>query len=115
MSSFDEGASILSSACSSSTQPTTKRPSAIIRPNAASGEKPVLHRKRIVASNRQGRALGVARPVMAIAWSVTGLLINPLPWLGETGPLFVGGIGFLFSFAMLLAYRQRRAPAGEAL
>ncbi|WP_162498983.1 hypothetical protein [Burkholderia mayonis] len=52
---------------------------------------------------------------MAIAWSVTGLLINPLPWLGETGPLFVGGIGFLFSFAMLLAYRQRRAPAGEAL
>ncbi|AJX35845.1 Uncharacterised protein [Burkholderia oklahomensis] len=51
---------------------------------------------------------------MAIAWVVTGLLTNPLPWLGETGLLFVGGIGFLLGFAMLLAYRRRRAPAGAA-
>lgn len=62
-----------------------------------------------VSEERQGWALGVAGSVMAVAWVVTGLLTNLLPVFGETGLLLLGGLGFLLSFLMMLAYGRSRA------
>ncbi|KIP13067.1 MFS transporter [Burkholderia ubonensis] len=60
-----------------------------------------------VTEDRQGWALGVAGSVMAIAWVVTGFLTNLLPMLGELGLLMVGGLSFILSFAMMLAYGRK--------
>jgi MFS family permease len=65
-----------------------------------------------VTEDRQGWALGVAGSVMAIAWVVTGFLTNLLPVLGELGLLMVGGLSFILSFLMMVAYGRRwSAPA----
>lgn len=64
-----------------------------------------------VSEERQGWALGVAGSVMAVAWVVTGLLTNLLPVFGEIGLLLIGGISFLLSFLMMLAYGRSRAAA----
>lgn len=71
------------------------------------------------AEDRQGWALGVTGSVMAMAWVVTGFLNNLLPLLGETGLLLLGGISFVLSFLLMLAYgryrnglRTYRAEAG---
>jgi predicted MFS family arabinose efflux permease len=60
-----------------------------------------------VSEDRQGWALGVAGSVMAIAWVVTGFLTNLLPVLGELGLLMVGGLSFVLSFVMMLAYGRK--------
>ncbi|QDW54835.1 MFS transporter [Burkholderia sp. KBS0801] len=60
-----------------------------------------------VSADRQGWALGVAGSVMAIAWVVTGFLTNLLPVLGELGLLMVGGLSFVLSFVMMLAYGRK--------
>ncbi|MFL9870439.1 MFS transporter [Paraburkholderia megapolitana] len=60
-----------------------------------------------VAVERQGWALGVAGSVMAIAWVVTGFLTNLLPVLGELGLLTVGGVSFILSFLMMMAYGRK--------
>jgi len=60
-----------------------------------------------VTEDRQGWALGVAGSVMAIAWVVTGFLTNLLPVLGELGLLMVGGLSFVLSFVMMLAYGRK--------
>ncbi|KVR65518.1 MFS transporter [Burkholderia ubonensis] len=60
-----------------------------------------------VTEDRQGWALGVAGSVMAIAWVVTGFLTNLLPMLGELGLLMVGGLSFILSFVMTLAYGRK--------
>ncbi|KVR32224.1 MFS transporter [Burkholderia ubonensis] len=60
-----------------------------------------------VTEDRQGWALGVAGSVMAIAWVVTGFLTNLLPVLGELGLLMVGGLSFILSFVMMLAYGRK--------
>ncbi|KVN43763.1 MFS transporter [Burkholderia ubonensis] len=60
-----------------------------------------------VTEDRQGWALGVAGSVMAIAWVVTGFLTNLLPMLGELGLLMVGGLSFILSFVMMLAYGRK--------
>ncbi|MGH8782867.1 MFS transporter [Paraburkholderia sp.] len=60
-----------------------------------------------VAEERQGWALGVAGSVMAIAWVVTGFLTNLLPVLGELGLLMVGGLSFILSFLIMVAYGRK--------
>ncbi|KWN81058.1 MFS transporter [Burkholderia ubonensis] len=60
-----------------------------------------------VTEDRQGWALGVAGSVMAIAWVVTGFLTNLLPVFGELGLLMVGGLSFILSFVMMLAYGRK--------
>ncbi|WP_116135122.1 MFS transporter [Trinickia diaoshuihuensis] len=60
-----------------------------------------------VTEDRQGWALGVAGSVMAIAWVVTGFLTNLLPVLGELGLLMVGGLSFILSFLMMVAYGRK--------
>jgi DHA1 family tetracycline resistance protein-like MFS transporter len=62
-----------------------------------------------VGDERQGWALGVAGSVMAVAWVLTGLLVNLLPVFGEIGLLLVGGFSFLLSFLMMHAYGRSRA------
>lgn len=62
-----------------------------------------------VSEDRQGWALGVAGSVMVVAWGVTGALTNLLPVFGETGPLLIGGAGFLLSFVMMAFYGRKRA------
>ncbi|RQS71623.1 MFS transporter [Burkholderia sp. Bp8963] len=57
-----------------------------------------------VTEDRQGWALGVAGSVMAIAWVVTGFLTNLLPVLGELGLLMTGGLSFVLSFLVMIAY-----------
>ncbi|KVU27835.1 MFS transporter [Burkholderia ubonensis] len=68
-----------------------------------------------VTEDRQGWALGVAGSVMAIAWVVTGFLTNLLPVLGELGLLMVGGLSFILSFAMMLAYGRKWSVAPVAV
>ncbi|PQV53575.1 MFS transporter [Paraburkholderia sp. BL21I4N1] len=60
-----------------------------------------------VTEDRQGWSLGVAGSVMAIAWVVTGFLTNLLPVLGELGLLMVGGLSFILSFLMMMAYGRK--------
>jgi hypothetical protein len=38
---------------------------------------------------------------------VTGLLTNLLPVLGELGLLMVGGLSFILSFLMMVAYGRK--------
>lgn len=61
-----------------------------------------------VSEDRQGRVLGIAGSMMAIAWVVTGFLTNLLPLFGETGLLLLGGQCFLLSFLLMLAYGRYR-------
>ncbi|KVT76053.1 MFS transporter [Burkholderia ubonensis] len=68
-----------------------------------------------VTEDRQGWALGVAGSVMAIAWVVTGFLTNLLPVLGELGLLMVGGLSFILSFVMMLAYGRKWSVAPVAV
>ncbi|KVU99482.1 MFS transporter [Burkholderia ubonensis] len=68
-----------------------------------------------VTEDRQGWALGVAGSVMAIAWVVTGFLTNLLPMLGELGLLMVGGLSFILSFVMMLAYGRKWSVAPVAV
>ena len=44
---------------------------------------------------------------MAIAWVVTGFLTNLLPVVGELGLLMIGGLSFILSFLMMMAYGQK--------
>lgn len=60
-----------------------------------------------VSVERQGWALGVAGSVMAIAWVVTGFLTNLLPVVGELGLLMIGGLSFILSFLMMMAYGRK--------
>ncbi|KVC80976.1 MFS transporter [Burkholderia ubonensis] len=68
-----------------------------------------------VTEDRQGWALGVAGSVMAIAWVVTGFLTNLLPVFGELGLLMVGGLSFILSFVMMLAYGRKWSVAPVAV
>ncbi|MBU9322685.1 MFS transporter [Burkholderia gladioli] len=60
-----------------------------------------------VSVERQGWALGVAGSVMAIAWVVTGFLTNLLPVVGELGLLMIGGLSFILSSLMMMAYGRK--------
>jgi MFS transporter, DHA1 family, tetracycline resistance protein len=62
-----------------------------------------------VGTDRQGWALGVAGSVMALAWVVTGLLNNMLPFVGESGLLLAGGSAFLLGFGVLAVASRKQA------
>ena len=66
-------------------------------------------------SARTGKAgRSASRPVMAVAWVVTGALTNLLPVFGEIGLLLIGGAGFLLSFAMMVVYGRTQPGARTA-
>lgn len=47
---------------------------------------------------------GVVGLVMVVVWVVMGVLMNLLFVFGEIGLLLIGGVGFLFSFVMMVVY-----------
>ncbi len=67
-----------------------------------------------VPEDKQGWVLGVSGSVMAIGWVATGLLANLDPVLGDSWLIFLGGVFWLVSCALMTRYVRKR-DRGTAL